>query len=104
MDTESFEQLELTEDIIGDAAKFLKDNEMAAILFYDDTKILGVEVPVHVVLEVIEASVAVRGDTATNVLKQVTLETGAIISVPGFINQGDRLKVDTRTGDYIERV
>jgi elongation factor P len=104
MDTESFEQLELTEDTIGDAAKFLKDNEMAAILFYDDSKILGVEVPVHVVLEVIEAAVAVRGDTATNVLKQVTLETGAVISVPGFINQGDRLKVDTRTGDYIERV
>ncbi len=104
MDTESFEQLELTEDVIGDGAKFLKDNEMAAILFYDDTKILGVEVPVHVVLEVIEASVAVRGDTATNVLKQVTLETGAIISVPGFINQGDHLKVDTRTGEYIERV
>ena len=104
MDTESFEQLELSEDTIGDSAKFLKDNEMAAILFYDDNKILGVEIPVHVVLEVIEASVAVRGDTATNVLKQVTLETGAVISVPGFINQGDRLKVDTRTGDYIERV
>jgi elongation factor P len=104
MDTESFEQLELDEDTIGDQARFLKDNEMSSILFYDDTKILGVEIPVHVVLEVIEASVAVRGDTATNVLKQVTLETGAVISVPGFINQGDRLKVDTRTGDYIERV
>lgn len=104
MDSETFEQLEVSGDTIGDQARFLKDNEMASILFYDETKILGVEIPVHVTLEVIEASVAVRGDTATNVLKQVTLETGAVISVPGFINQGDRLKVDTRSGEYIERV
>ncbi|GAB4115822.1 MAG: elongation factor P [Roseiflexaceae bacterium] len=104
MDTETFEQLEVPEEMIGEPAQFLKDNEMAAILFYDETKILGVEVPVHVVLEVTEASVAIRGDTATNVLKQVTLETGAVVSVPAFINQGDRLKIDTRTGEYIERV
>lgn len=104
MDTETFEQLELSEAQIGDSARFLKDNEMAAILFYDENKIMGVEVPVHVVLEVIEASVAIRGDTATNVLKQVTLETGATIQVPGFVNQGDHIKVDTRTGEYIERV
>jgi elongation factor P len=104
MDTETFEQLEVPEETIGEPAQFLKDNEMATILFYDETKILGVEIPVHVVLEVIEASVAIRGDTATNVLKQVTLETGAVVSVPGFINQGDRLKIDTRTGEYIERV
>lgn len=104
MDTESFEQLEVSEAQIGSSAQFLKDNEMAAILFYDETKILGVEIPVHVVLEVIEASIAVRGDTATSVNKQVTLETGAVIAVPAFVNQGDRIKVDTRTGEYIERV
>jgi elongation factor P len=57
-----------------------------------------------VVLEVVEASIAVRGDTATNVLKQVTLETGAVIQVPAFVNQGDRVKVDTRSGQYIERM
>jgi elongation factor P len=104
MDTETFEQLEISEDTIGDTAKFLKDNEMTSILFYDDNKILGVEVPIHVTLEVVEASVAVRGDTATNVLKQVTLETGAVVSVPGFVNQGDVIKIDTRSGEYIERV
>ncbi len=104
MDTETFEQIELAEQVVGDQARFLKDNEMSDILFYDETKILGVEIPVHVVLEVVEASTAVRGDTATNVLKQVTLETGATLQVPGFINQGDHVKVDTRTGAYIERV
>jgi elongation factor P len=104
MDNETYEQLEVAEDTIGDAAKFLKDTEMASILFYDENQILGVEVPVHVVLEVVEASIAVRGDTATNVLKQVTLETGAVIQVPAFVNQGDRVKVDTRSGQYIERM
>jgi elongation factor P len=104
MDTETFEQIEVPEDTIGEPAKFLKDNTMADILFYDDNKILGVEIPVHMILEVTEASIAVRGDTATNVLKQVTLETGAIVQVPGFVNQGDTIKIDTRTGQYIERM
>lgn len=104
MDTETFEQIEVPEDTIGEPAKFLKDNTMAEILFYDDTKILGVEIPIHMVLEVTEASIAVRGDTATNVLKQVTLETGSTVQVPGFVNQGDLIKVDTRTGQYIERM
>jgi elongation factor P len=104
MDTESFEQIEVTEEQIGDAAKFLKENEMVDVLFYDETKILGVESPIFVELRVTEASVAVRGDTATNVLKPVTLETGAVIQVPAFINEGDVLKIDTRTGSYIERV
>lgn len=104
MDNETFEQIELTEDTIGDPAKFMKDGEMADILFYDDNQILGVEVPFFVTLEVIEASVAVRGDTATNITKPVTLETGAVIQVPAFVNQGDVVRVDTRTGDYIERV
>jgi elongation factor P len=104
MDTETFEQIEVPEDAIGEPAKFLKDNTMADILFYDENKILGVEIPVHMILEVTEASIAVRGDTATNVLKQVTLETGAIVQVPGFVNQGDTIKIDTRTGQYIERM
>ena len=104
MDTESFEQLEISESDIGDPAKFLKDGEMADILFYDDNQILGVEVPFFVTLEVTEASVAVRGDTATNITKPVTLETGAVIQVPAFVNKGDMVRVDTRTGEYIEHM
>jgi elongation factor P len=103
MDTETFEQIEVNEETIGEPAKFLKDGEMADILFYDDNQILGVEVPFFVNLVVTEASVAVRGDTATNVTKPVTLETGAVIQVPAFINEGDVIRVDTRTGEYLER-
>jgi elongation factor P len=103
MDTESFEQLEIAEDVIGEPAKFLKDGEMADILFFDDNKIMGVEVPFFVTLQVTEASTAVRGDTATNVTKPVTLETGAVVQVPAFVNEGDMIRVDTRTGEYLER-
>jgi elongation factor P len=74
------------------------------ILFYDDEKILGVEIPIFVELVVTESTTALRGDTATNVNKQVTLETGARITVPAFINEGDILRIDTRTGNYMDRV
>jgi elongation factor P len=93
MDNESFEQIELVADTIGDGAEFLKDGMECDILFYDENKILGVEVPIFVELI-----------NATNVNKQVTLETGARITVPAFINEGDILRIDTRTGSYIERV
>jgi len=104
MDNESFEQIELVADTIGDGAEFLKDGMECDILFYDENKILGVEVPIFVELVVTESTTALRGDTATNVNKQVTLETGARITVPAFINEGDMLRIDTRTGTYIERV
>ena len=104
MDTETFEQIEIPEDTIGDPARFLKDGEMADILFFDDNQILGVEVPFFVALKVTEAATALRGDTATNVNKQVTLETGAVVQVPAFVTEGDTVRVDTRTGEYIERV
>jgi elongation factor P len=104
MDTETFEQLEIPAETMGDAAQFLKENEMVDVLFYDDDKILGVEAPIFVELKVVDAPVAVRGDTATSVNKTVTLETGATIQAPAFINVGDTLKIDTRTGSYIERV
>jgi elongation factor P len=104
MDNETFEQIELTEDTIGDGAKFLKDGMESEILFYDDNKILGVEIPIFVELVVTESTTALRGDTATNVNKQVTLETGARITVPAFINEGDILRIDTRTGAYMDRV
>jgi len=104
MDNETFEQIELVADTIGDGAEFLKDGMECDILFYDENKILGVEVPIFVELIVTESTTALRGDTATNVNKQVTLETGARITVPAFINEGDILRIDTRTGSYIERV
>jgi elongation factor P len=104
MDNESFEQIELTAEVIGDGAEFLLDGMECDILFYDETRILGVEIPIFVELTVTEASTALRGDTATNVNKIVTLETGAKITVPAFINEGDKLRIDTRSGNYMERV
>src|SRR5215211_5146416 len=75
MDTETIEQIEVAEATIGEPSKFLKDGEMADILFFDDNQIMGVEVPFFVTLKVVEATTAVRGDTATNITKPVTLET-----------------------------
>jgi elongation factor P len=103
MDTETFEQMEIPGDTIGTPAQFLKESEMADVLFFDDDKIMGVEVPLSVTLQVTQASVALRGDTATNVTKSVTLETGATVQVPAFVNEGDLIRIDTRTGEYIER-
>jgi elongation factor P len=103
MDTETFEQIEVTEDTIGEPAKFIKDGEMADILFFDENQIMGVEVPFFVTLKVTEASTAVRGDTATNITKPITVETGAVVQVPAFVNEGDMIRIDTRTGEYIER-
>lgn len=102
MDTETFEQIEVPADDIGAPAAFLKEGTTVDILFADN-KIMGVELPGTVTLEVIDAAMAVRGDTATDVRKQVTLETGAVIQAPAFVNKGDRVKVDTRTGEYLER-
>src|SRR5262249_2686124 len=103
MYTETFDQLQIPEDTIGEPARFLKDGEMADILFFDENQIMGVEVPFFVTLRVTEASTAVRGDTATNIPKPVTLETGAVVQVPAFVNEGDMIRVDTRTGEYLER-
>src|SRR4051812_43748388 len=104
MDNETFEQIEIPGDTIGDPAKFLKESDNADVLFYDDNQILDVDVPMFATLKVTEASTALRGDTATNVNKQVTLETGAVVQVPAFVAEGDTIRVDTRTGEYIERV
>jgi elongation factor P len=104
MDNETFEQIEIPGDTIGDPAKYMKESEIADVLFYDDNQILGVDVQMFATLKVTEASTALRGDTATNVNKLVTLETGAVVQVPAFVAEGDTIRVDTRTGDYIERV
>ncbi len=104
MDNDTFEQLPVAANLVGDGARFLKDNETVSLVFDDETEtLLGVELPIFVTLEVVETAMAVRGDTATDVSKPATLETGTVINVPGFITEGDLLKIDTRTGAYIER-
>ena len=104
MDTETFDQIALDEEMVGDVAQFMRENDTVNLLVLDGVHIAGVELPTFVTLKVVQADVAVRGDTATNVLKNVTLETGAVIQAPSFVKEGDSLKIDTRTGEYIERV
>ena len=103
MDTETYEQLALDEDQIGAAKTFLLANMNVTVLLYNERPI-GVDLPNFVELQVVEAEPGFKGDTASGATKQVTLTTGATLQVPLFINQGDILKIDTRTGDYVERV
>ena len=103
MDPDTFEQITVGQGMMGDKARFLRENDSAYLVMEGDN-LLDVDLPTFVVLKVVQTPVAVRGDTATNVTKQATLETGASITVPSFINEGDTLKIDTRTGEYIERV
>jgi elongation factor P len=102
MDTETYEQFFLSEDQLGDARKYVKEEMVVTIVSHRGTP-LAVEVPTFVELTVAETEPGVRGDTASGGSKPATLETGAVIQVPLFINVGDRLRVDTRTGTYIER-
>lgn len=103
MDNETFEQIMLTAEQVGDGRLFLTENLNVKVLFFNQQPV-AVEVPNFVELTVAQADPGVRGDTATGGSKPVTLESGAVIQVPLFINEGDRVKVDTRTGSYIERV
>jgi elongation factor P len=103
MDAEDFEQLALPAELIEDEMVFVRENEQVSLLKQDDGKILSVEPPTFVTLKVTSADVAVRGDTATSVQKNATLETGAVIRVPDFIKEGDSVRIDTRTGEYLER-
>jgi elongation factor P len=102
MDLESFEQTPVKGELIGSAVKYLRENEQVGVLLHNDN-IIGVELPFTVELEVVETDPGVRGDTASGGSKPATLETGAVIQVPFFINVGDKLKVDTRTDAYLER-
>ncbi|VBB06014.1 elongation factor p signature [Lucifera butyrica] len=102
MDTETYEQIALNEDQLGDAKKFLKENMNIAVMFFQGA-VIGVELPYSVELTVIETDPGIRGDTATGGTKPAKLETGYTVKVPLFINIGDVLRVDTRTGEYIER-
>ena len=103
MDTESFEQIALNRDAVGDAMKFVKENEMVKMLSHNGN-IFAVEPPLFVELEVTETEPGVKGDTATGATKPSTVETGATVYVPLFVNQGDVIKIDTRTGEYLSRV
>ncbi len=102
MDNETFDQVNLQKEHFDGKEKFLKDNMVLNVLFYG-TEIIGVELPNFVELEVVETEPGVRGDTATGATKNATLEGGAVVQVPLFIEKGDVLKIDTRTGEYIER-
>jgi elongation factor P len=102
MDNENYEQLALTAEQLGDAVQFLTENLNVKVLFFNQQPVTA-EVPNFVELTVAQAEPGLKGDTASGGSKPATLETGAIIQVPLFINEGDRVKVDTRTGAYIER-
>jgi elongation factor P len=102
MDNETYEQFALTADQLGDAVLFLTENLNVKVLFFNKQPV-AVELPTFVELTVVQTEPGVRGDTASGGSKPATLESGAVIQVPLFINEGDRVKVDTRTGTYIER-
>jgi elongation factor P len=103
MDKENYEQMTIDADVVGEGAKFLKDGESVDILF-NDTEITGIEIPITVELKVTETVPGVRGDSANAGTKPAQVETGASVNVPLFVNEGDTVKIDTRTGQYIERV
>jgi elongation factor P len=103
MDLETFEQPAVGKDVIGETADYLKEGLEVKLTFYAE-KPLDIELPTSVDLKVTQADMAVRGDTATNVTKKVTVETGGQIQVPNFVVEGDTIRVDTRTGEYVTRV
>lgn len=103
MDVETYEQIALNADDIGDALKFVKENEMVKICSHNGN-VFAVEPPLFVELVITETEPGVKGDTATGATKPATVETGATVYVPLFVNQGDVIKIDTRTGDYLSRV
>ena len=103
MDTVKFDQISMTKDHIGEAMNFLKESMEVDVVFFEGTPI-DITLPTFVELEVIRAEPGMKGDTATGATKPVTLETGYEIQVPLFIEQGEALKIDTRTGKYVERV
>ena len=102
MDPESFEQFELASEAVDEAASYLKEGDMVTLQFFEGS-VINLELPKNLYLEVTYAENVVKGDTTSSVLKDATLETGLIVKVPSFIKTGDIIKVDTRTGDYVER-
>lgn len=103
MDKDNYDQVTVEPKSVGDYAKFLKEGS-DAFLTFNDTEILSVEMPAHANLRVVQTEPGVKGDSVNNIMKPATLETGAEIQVPIFVNEGDLLRIDTSTGSYIERV
>ena len=102
MDPETYDMVPLNRDVLGDAFRFVKENENVKVLSYKGS-VFAVEPPLFVELEITETEPGVKGNTATNVLKPATVETGAVVKVPIFIEQGERIQIDTRTGEYLGR-
>lgn len=102
MDNESYEQINVQEEKLGGAQKYLIENMNCTVAFYQG-EIIALDVPNAVTLEVVETEPGIKGDTATGGTKSAKLETGITIQVPFFVNQGEKIKVDTRTGHYVER-
>lgn len=102
MDPETFEQFELASDIVDDARQYLKEGDSLNLQFFDE-KVITVELPKNLYLEVTYSEDVVKGDTTSNVLKDATLETGLVVKVPSFIKTGDVISIDTTTGEYRER-
>lgn len=102
MDNDTFEQFPLTFEQVEGAIKYIKENDNATIKFYKG-KCFSVEAPIFVILAIAETEPGIKGDTASNTFKKATVETGAVINVPLFVNEGDNVKIDTRTGEYLSR-
>ena len=103
MDNDSYDQLPISKAAFGEGAKFMKEGDQVMASF-EGEQIIGAQAPVNVTLEITYTEPGVRGDTATNTLKPATVETGATVMVPLFCDTGDKIRIDTRTGDYMERV
>jgi len=103
MDNENYEQIVVDADLVASVKDYMKENDVIKVLFRDTTPV-DVEIAPHVILEITDTDPGVRGDTATGGSKPATLETGLTVTVPLFLNIGDKVKVDTRTGGYLERI
>ena len=103
MDVETYDQIALNEEAIGDALKFVKENEMVKMLSHNG-EVFSVEPPLFVELVITDTEPGFKGDTATGATKPATVETGAQVNVPLFVESGDTIKIDTRTGEYLSRV
>lgn len=103
MDQETYEQLNVSPEVVGTAEKYLKEGEIVSIALHEETPVY-LELPVAVELKIVQTDPGLKGDTASGGGKPATLETGAVVTVPLFLSEGDVIKVDTRTGEYLERV
>ena len=111
MDNESYEQVPVPEDMVGENSKWLRENDTCQLLFadnaqllYADTELLGVNPPMFIEAEVVETVPGAKGNTVQGATKPATIDTGAVVQVPMYLNEGERIKVDTRTGEFVQRL